>query len=124
MYVSHLNGAFDIIWREGLIVKLHEIGVEGKLLKWINDFLQDRSAKCTLEQTSGTTLGLPQGSVLSPVLFNTYIIDMYRQYRHCKFVDDGSVWSEESTVQSSVFRIQMGRVFKYNTNTIQYNFYL
>ena len=92
-----LKGAFDNIWREGLIVKLHEIGVQGKLFKWINNFLQDRSAKCTLEQTSGptfgTTLGLPQGSVLSPILFNTYIIDMYRQtlLAHCKFADDGTV---------------------------------
>ena len=37
-----LKGAFDNIWREGLIVKLHEIGVQGKLLKWISNFLQDR----------------------------------------------------------------------------------
>ena len=95
-------------------MKLHEIGVQGKLLKWINNFLQDRSAKCTLEQTSGptfgTTLGLTHGSVLSPILFNTYIIDMYRQafLAHCKFADDGTVWSEETTAQEAVGQVCAG----------------
>ena len=109
-----LKGAFDNIWREGLVVKLHEIGVQGKLLKWINNFLQNRSAKCTLDQTSGptfeTTLGLPQGSVLSPILFNTYIIDMYRQalLEHCKFADDGTVWVEETLAQEAVMQCCAG----------------
>ena len=95
-------------------MKLHEIGVQGKLLKWINNFLQNRSAKCTLEQTSGptfgTTLGLTQGSVLSTIFFNTYIIDMYRQavLAHCKFADDGTVWSEETTAQEAVGQVCAG----------------
>ena len=61
--------AYDTIWREGLIYKLNSIGIQGKLLKWIYNFLNDRTARCILDRTKGpvfkTTIGLPQGSVLS-----------------------------------------------------------
>ena len=40
-----LKGAYDTIWREGLIYKLDSIGIQGKLLKWINNFLNDRTAR-------------------------------------------------------------------------------
>ena len=103
-----LKGAYDTIWREGLIYKLNSIGICGRLLKWISNFLNSRRARCILEQTSGpgfeTTIGLPQGSVLSPILFNIYTIDMYRKLlgAHIKYADDGTVWATERTIEMAV----------------------
>ena len=103
-----LKGAYDTIWREGLIYKMNGMGIGGRLLKWISNFLHSRKARCILEQTTGprfeTSVGLPQGSVLSPILFNIFIIDMYRKLlgAHIKFADDGTVWATERTKDKAV----------------------
>ena len=103
-----LKGAYDSIWREGLVYKLNSIGIQGRMLTWINDFLNNRTARCLLDNTKGqvfkTTVGLPQGSVLSPILFNIYVIDMYKEAGrdHCKYADDGTDWATEKTPEKAV----------------------
>ena len=94
-----LKGAFNRVWRDGLIYKLHKMGVNGRMLKWIQNFLTDRTARCHILNTAGpqfsTKVGLPQDSVLSPVLFNIFTKDMYEscQGDHCEYVDVATVWS-------------------------------
>ena len=96
-----LKGAFDRVWRNGLIHKLHQMGITGRMLRWIHNFLTSRTARCHIQDTAGptfsTSVGLPQGSVLSPVLFNTYIIDMYEKSggKCVKFADDGTDWEQD-----------------------------
>ena len=46
-----LEKAFDMVWREGIIAKLSQLGIKGKMLRWINDFLQDRSMKVRVGAT-------------------------------------------------------------------------
>ena len=66
--------AYDSVWREGLLVKLFKSGIQGKMWKWIQNFLDERLAKCLVNNTEGewfkTNIGLPQGAVISPILFN------------------------------------------------------
>ena len=63
----------DLTWRKGILMDLHEAGIEGRMFKFIENFLRPRSFKfkfnIILSDTKFQTEGLPQGSVVSPKIF-------------------------------------------------------
>ena len=69
--------AYDMVWREKLLITMAEKGVPIQFLRWLNGFLQNRQANVrfcnVLSKTVKMKQGLPQGSVLSPILFLFYI---------------------------------------------------
>ena len=94
--------AFDSIWKKGLMMKLHSLGIQGDIAKLINNFLFTREVTLNVNGTLGATrqsaeYGLPQGSALSPVLFKIYVMDLLTELQQnpnisiLKFADDGTV---------------------------------
>ena len=94
--------AFDSVWKKGLIVKMHDIGIKGKMLYLINDFLMNRKITLNINGVVGhirncSDIGLPQGSALSPVLFRIFVMDLAETLNNrkdisiYKFADDGTI---------------------------------
>lgn len=95
-----ITKAFDRVWHEGLLYKLRNAGICGKLLVWFRNYLFKRYQSVVIRgQKSEMGLikaGVPQGSVLGPLLFLIYINDI-TSITGCKiklFADDTSLYIE------------------------------
>jgi hypothetical protein len=75
-----ISKAFDMVWHDGLLYKLHKLGVDGSMFAFIKSFLSNRTFQVMLQDSLSDVEelenGTPQGSVISPVLFIIMINDL------------------------------------------------
>ncbi|CAB3230818.1 unnamed protein product [Arctia plantaginis] len=90
--------AFDKVWHNGLIYKLYTMGVPHRLVLIIRDYLSNRSFRYRVEGSLSSPhpirAGVPQGSVLSPILFPLFTSDIpkHRLVQTALFADDTAIY--------------------------------
>ena len=124
--MADLEGAFDTVWREGAVYKLHEASIKNNLLSVFCSFLQDRFSRNLVNSYSSdwflTDVGVPQGSLLSPLIFLVYTSDLTMEEniysnmlqrdqelppRESKYADDVEFWRVHSDIFQVIIDIQI-----------------
>lgn len=101
-----LSKAFDCVSHQQLLDKLWMLGIRGNAHSWFKSYLQNRKQYIEISHTEGGStskhcsdtvtvdVGVPQGSVLAPILFSLYVADIAKyltEYKITMYADDLSI---------------------------------
>ena len=104
-----ISKAFDRVWFKGLLFKIRKCGIGGSLLSWFSDYLHNRQQRVVINGTHSSwgliPSGVPQGSVLGPLLFLIYINDITHVIKDCNvrlFADDTCLFMDVTDRERAV----------------------
>ena len=106
--------AYDQVWHCRLLQKLKNIGLSGNISQYIENFLNNRTMSARVGKTYSTArkleMGIPQGSIIAPLLFNILIYDMPKIVSNnttlVQYADDICMWMNVTLKKSTPLRSQ------------------
>ena len=102
--------AFDRVSHQGLFTKLRAAGIKGAAHEWLVNFLTDcvqvTVVNGTISTSAGLFAGVPQGAILSPLLFSVYMNDIPFPRTTNLFADDTSSYIIDSVSSSLESKLQ------------------
>ena len=92
--------SYDQVWHHRLLYKLSCIGLSGKIYEFIKSFLSNRTVQTRVGKNYSTPrnldMGIPQGSVIAPILFNIMLFDLPKAVSKnvtvVQYADDICMW--------------------------------
>ena len=125
-----LSKAFDSVPHVRLITKIKAYGIQGPLLSWLNSVLINRNQRVIVRGTyskwTKVTSGVPQGTVLGPIMFLIYINDITNELESPikLFADDIKVYQvlnnveeDQRTLQNDLMKLETCANWQLNLNT-------
>jgi hypothetical protein len=117
-----ISKAFDRVWHPGLLTKLSAAGIQGNLINWFGSNLSDRTKRVVIGNSSScwTTVeaGVPQGSILGPLLYLLYINDKVTdiQANIRLFADDTSLYIivEDPASSAVALNLDLSRIISWS----------
>ena len=107
--LTDLSKAFDCLNHGLLIAKLNAYGFSTSALRLIHSYLNERKQRVKINGSFSTwketTIGVPQGSVLGPLLFNIYLNDLFmfvNDAQICNYADDTTIYACDSNIESII----------------------
>lgn len=104
--------AIDKVWHNGLIYKLHQLNFPDIYIHLLADYLQNRTFQVRIGAALSTSrnieAGVPQGSVLAPVLYSIYVQDMptMPDCLHSLYADDTVIFTRHFNIHAACVNMQ------------------
>ena len=111
-----VKNAYDMVFKPAVLYKIHKLGIKGNLATYLCNFLSQNRRfrvrhRSIISNTFVTENGLPQGSCLSPLLFNITIDDLFHDLptgiSFSLFADDSSIWCTTPDIDHGIQRLQI-----------------
>ena len=111
--LTDLSKAFDCLNHELLIAKLNAYGFSRSALLFIHSYLTNRKQRVKVNGSfstwTETLMGVPQGSVLGPLLFNIYLNDLFmflEETKVCNYADDTTIYACGPKIETVIAHLE------------------
>ena len=111
--MKKVSNTYDCLPHDLLIAKLEAYGFDNNSLHLLYNYLTNRKQRVNIgsyfSEWLAILIGVPQGSILGPILFNLFLNDLFlfiEETQICNFADDNTVYSCEKTIEQVALKLE------------------